>query len=86
MKQIDHFIRTDPDGIPGIIEPIEIARVRPARADHVERVLMQPTEGHDGRSDWVWVRLRDGTLMLAVFPEGETYMLYSDHGVCDFYD
>lgn len=27
----------------------------------------------DGRSDWHWFRLANGDLMLATFPQGETY-------------
>jgi len=38
----------------------------------------------DGRSDWQWMRLRDGTLMLVCFPRGDTYMQFSDAGVCDW--
>lgn len=27
----------------------------------------------DGRSDWVWVRLANGDLLLATYPRGDTY-------------
>lgn len=38
----------------------------------------QSTEGRDGRSSWVWVRLADGTLVLGVMPQGDTYERMSD--------
>lgn len=55
-----------------------------ARKEDVEYVLAQPTDGDDGRSEWRWLRLKDGTLMLICFPQGETYMRVSDASVCDF--
>ncbi len=49
------------------------AFVHPASQDSVNFVLAQPTGGSDGRSEWLWVRLQDGTLVLGVFPQGDTY-------------
>lgn len=63
-----------------------IAWVTPAKPDHVRSILRQGENTGDGRSNWVWLRLRDGTLMLGVFPQGDTYMEFSDGGVCDFGD
>jgi hypothetical protein len=51
-----------------------IAIVHPARQEDVDHVLAQSTEGGDGRSPWVWVRLCNGDLVLGVFPQGDTYM------------
>jgi hypothetical protein len=50
-----------------------IALVHPASKDAVEIVLSASEEGADGRSNWVWVRLPNGDLILGVFPQGETY-------------
>lgn len=45
----------------------------PAPQEAVDYVLNQPTQGLDGRSDWVWIRLPDGDLVLAIYPQGDTY-------------
>lgn len=54
-----------------------------AKPEDVIRLLGSP-ESDEGRSEWSWLRLQDGTLMLVIFPQGETYMELSDKGVCDF--
>lgn len=46
--------------------------------DDVAAVLMQPTGTGDGRSKFMWIRLRNGDLILGVFPEGDTYMTYEE--------
>lgn len=38
-----------------------------------QRVITAHSTGHDGRSVWMWVRLQNGDLMLATFPQGATY-------------
>jgi hypothetical protein len=63
---------------------VELAWMQPATPEEVTELLAQPEADMDGRSPWMWVRLRDGSLMLATFPAGETYMRFSDAGVCDF--
>lgn len=50
-----------------------LAETTPASQDAVNYVLAQPVDDDDGRSDWRWVRLVNGDLMLAVFPHGDTY-------------
>lgn len=56
----------------------QLAMVHPAKPEFVKKVLEAPTEGSDGRSEWMWIRLPDGTLILGVFPKGDTYMEVSD--------
>lgn len=46
--------------------------------------LIAQAPGDDSRSAWHWIRLSDGTLVLALFPTGESYLALSDSGVCDF--
>lgn len=49
----------------------------PAPREAVEYILAQPIGGdgkYDGRSHWVWIRLPDGDLVLATYPQGDTYM------------
>lgn len=31
--------------------------------------------GNDGRSEWKWIRLPNGSLVLATYPNGDTYEL-----------
>ena len=61
-----------------------LASVTPATIDQFVDIMCRGTDG-DGRSEPVWVRLRDGTLILGVFPQGDTYLEFSDAGVCDFW-
>lgn len=49
-----------------------------APLEAVEFMLKQPINLHqendsDGRSHWVWIRLPDGDLVLAFYPQGEAY-------------
>ncbi|MBY0561521.1 hypothetical protein [Hyphomicrobium sp.] len=54
-------------------EHVTLGYMVPATADDVARMLAaDPFSGH-GRSNWVWVRLANGDLMLATFPQGDTY-------------
>lgn len=52
-------------------EPLAIST--PARPRDAERVLLSDPASPDGRSAWVWLRLADNALALAVFPRGATY-------------
>lgn len=78
----NHWIKTDADDV--LPDGTELAYTTKADPADVAHVLAQPTTGHDGRSDWVWLRLRDGTLALATFPQGDTYMTISDNGKAPF--
>lgn len=51
------------------------AYVHRASDESVMHVMAQPVNPADfnGRSEWLWVRLQDGTLILGVFPQGDTY-------------
>lgn len=61
-----------------------LAWVYPATEEAVHVVTTAPVNSGDGRSDWVWLRLRDGTLILGMFPQGDTYMEFSDAGCAPF--
>lgn len=63
----------------------QIGWITPADKSDVKKLLAKPKEP-DGRSGHFWLRFRDGTLMLGVFPTGDTYMEFSDAGVCDWED
>jgi hypothetical protein len=49
--------------------------IKPATAESVETVLAADENDEDGRSEWLWVRLPNGDLILGVYPQGETYMV-----------
>lgn len=50
-----------------------LAAVHPASDESVREVMAQAAGTDDGRSEWTWLRLPNGDLMLGVFPRGETY-------------
>jgi hypothetical protein len=51
-----------------------LATVIPAKGGDVADLLRNPIEeDQDGRSAWVWVTLANGDVMLATFPQGETF-------------
>lgn len=50
-----------------------IAWVHPAHSSFVKKVLDADQHSPDGRSNWVWVRLPNGDLILGVYPQGDTY-------------
>lgn len=49
-----------------------IAEHYPASQEAVDALLASPV-GDDGRSEWTWLRLANGDLMLGIFPTGEMY-------------
>lgn len=53
--------------------PRVLGWVKPAAPYAAQLVLDAPAGKPDGRSEWLWLRLANGDLMLATFPRGETY-------------
>jgi hypothetical protein len=51
---------------------LHIATVHPASPEYATEVLEAEID-NDGRSDWVWVNLANGDLLLGTFPRGLTY-------------
>lgn len=51
-----------------------IATVHPASSDSVRRVMNAGVGDPDGRSQFMWVRLPNGDLILGVYPQGDTYL------------
>lgn len=62
----------------------QVGWIEPAKPEDAAKMLATPMEGDDNRSEWFWLRMQDGTLIFATYPQGETYMEFSDAGVCDF--
>lgn len=61
---------------PGKVEYYEGCQEQSAPQEAVDYVLKQRVGDdnyHDGRSHWVWIRLPDGDLVLATYPQGDTY-------------
>lgn len=54
-----------------------IAYASPASEEAVRDLLSMPPIGNDNRSPWVWLRLQNGDLVLATFPQGDTYEKWS---------
>ena len=50
-----------------------LATVKPASNESVGTVLTASETSEDGRSNWMWVRLANGDLILGVYPQGDTY-------------
>ncbi len=48
--------------------------LKPASPASVLTVLAASDTDEDGRSEWLWVRLPNGDLVLGVYPQGDTYM------------
>jgi hypothetical protein len=44
----------------------------------VNDVLKSDEDDSDGRSKFMWIRLRNGDLILGVFPQGETYFRHEE--------
>ncbi len=55
------------------IQNLELAYAHDANAESVRLVLDAGADTPDGRSGWKWLRLRNGDLLLGVFPRGATY-------------
>lgn len=65
MKLHEHYVYDEAGS--------QIALIRPASLDSVSIVLAADENSDDGRSQWVWVRLSNGDLVLGLYPQGETY-------------
>lgn len=70
MRVREHFIELDDDE--------RVMSFKPASAEGIRTVIWADENSDDGRSEWLWVRLPNGDLMLGLFPQGETYMLVED--------
>jgi hypothetical protein len=53
--------------------PVVPIRLKTASPEHVLRVIMQNEDDPDGRSEWLWVTLPNGDVILGTFPQGTTY-------------
>lgn len=50
-----------------------VSTMRAASDAAVETVLNADVNSSDGRSEWLWIRLPNGDLVLGVYPQGDTY-------------
>jgi hypothetical protein len=79
MKEAEAIVNDTLDLNP----PGLIAWACDASHEAVDHVLTRDI-GEDGRSPWIWLRLANGDLALAVFPRGNTYEYVSHDAECDF--
>ena len=47
--------------------------LKPASTEHALRVIAQSENDPDGRSEWLWITLPTGDVILGTFPMGTTY-------------
>jgi hypothetical protein len=69
--QAHHVMLDHPEDFDARTYPI--ASVHPASPTSVALVLAADENSDDGRSNWVWVRLANGDLVLGIYPQGDTY-------------
>lgn len=55
-----------------------LAHVEPAKDEDVRCVLACDEYDFNGRSNWVWVRLQNGELILGCYPQGDTYTKFEN--------
>lgn len=67
MQLQAHTTQLNPD------DQENVVTIYPAGPEAVLTVLDAGTGSEDGRSQWLWVRLGNGDLILGVFPQGDTY-------------
>ncbi len=51
----------------------ECSIMKPVSDEAVERVLSAHVDNENGRSEWLWVLLPNGDLILGFLPQGRTY-------------
>jgi len=77
MTQLSAHLVTDTDlRVVPVNEPdlsLPLAKVHPANPSVAARVINARVDDPDGRSQWMWVRLPNGDLILGVYPQGDTY-------------
>lgn len=65
VRDLDNDVEPGPNRL--------LAMVHPASQASVNYVLAQSETDENGRSNWVWVRLPNGDLILGVYPQADTY-------------
>lgn len=78
MKTEPHITYDDED------ETRALAFIHPASPAAVRKVLRAKEGFIDGRSEYCWLRLPNGDLMLGVFPRGDTYFAVEDDAAYPF--
>lgn len=56
------------------MEDKTILSMHTAIDEDIKTVLRAPRNTDDGRSQWLWIRLHNGDLILGCFPQGDTYL------------
>jgi hypothetical protein len=72
-KLPDHDITIDGNDLVELSMHGHIATLKTATKKDVKKVLAADEDSDDGRSQFMWIRLTTGELILGVFPQGDTY-------------
>lgn len=78
MSQTTPHIIYAQDPETGSDTDLPLAYIAPANPEAARKVLDAKEGDSHGRSEYVWVRLQNGDLILGVFPRGDTYLEASD--------
>jgi hypothetical protein len=66
-------VRTGPRNLGYGTDQQAQVHLQDAAPEAVTEVLAADPNDEDGRSQWVWMRFPNGDLVLATFPQGDTY-------------
>ena len=55
-----------------------IAYIADASAQAAADIIAADEGDENGRSQWLWVRLDNGDLLLATYPQGDTYFAHEE--------
>lgn len=69
----NHELHLEDDEINALGAGAPIGTVHTASVESVEKVLKASLFDEDGRSQFMWIRLANGDLILGVYPQGDTY-------------
>lgn len=74
-KMEDIYKYYDPVTLDTLEEPVLLGvRSLITNQELVEKILNAPEGDDDGRSQWYWIRLSNGDLVMACYPHGDTYL------------
>lgn len=58
-------------------DPKKLGEIQPT-PEAVNTFMLNQPVGDDGRSEWFWLRLVDGTLVWGCFPTGDAYFKHEE--------
>jgi hypothetical protein len=69
------IIKADSGDLDYVMDTGRLAEAWPASAEAIVRVIMANADEQDGftRSEWLWIRIANGDLILGLFPQDDMY-------------